>query len=535
MDARTMNVALNAQLSHSVRNRFYSEARYSRANGSVSPVRAVASFSEPPAAPTAKFSSTNLLRTGHYSPGRTTPVKLQPLKKKEPHTMKVVVFSTKSYDQRAFEEEAARINRSMDTPGLHHPARIEMSFIEEALGEDTMARCPPGTDAVCGFVNDACSKPVLTFLAGLGVKLLLNRCAGFNNVDLYTAKSCGIRVMRVPAYNPQSIAEHALALLQAVNRKTHIADSRCKVKNFDLQGLEGFALHGKTVAVIGAGNIGVCAAKIYLGFGCRVLYYNRSPKPDLEELGKKLGAWDGDPLGRCVHLPMEKQEASMGRLCEEADVISIHILLNPATFHMLSKPQFDKMKRRPVIINVARGDIIDSEALVEALHSGKVSAAGLDVVEGEAGVFFGDHSQDEEDQWQNGAKKTMAQLLEHECCMVTGHQAFLTHDALRQIASITLQNALDHLDDTHADRQRVLGGGGSSHGHVSFQEKKQRDGSICVVGPLEENSVRLSDAEEAKALEAELAAMRRAKWKQNISKVKNLAALTRGLGNAFGK
>jgi D-lactate dehydrogenase len=525
---------LNAQLSHSVRNRFYSEARYARGDGSVSPVRSVASIVEPPMAPTAKFSSTNSLRVGHYSPGRMgTPVKLTPIVKKDPHTMKIVLFSTKNYDKRAFEEEAARLNAAMGQPGPHHPVRIEMTFVESALGEDTMAQCPPGTDAVCGFVNDACSKPVLTFLAGLGVKLVLNRCAGFNNVDLLTARKCGMRVMRVPGYSSESIAEHAIALLQAVNRKTHIADSRCKEKNFDLQGLEGFALHGKTVAVIGAGAIGICAAKIYLGFGCRVFYFNRSHRKEhleLETLGNKLGPWKDDPSGRCVWLTM-KEEASMDRLCEEADVISIHIPLVPATFHMLSKPQFDKMKRRPVIINVARGDIIDTEALVAALQSGKVGAAGLDVVEGEAGVFFGDHSGDEADAWQNGAKKTMAQLLEHERCMVTGHQAFLTHDALDQIASITLQNALDHLDDAHPERQRVLGAGGSSHGHVEF---KQSDSGV-VVGPLEEHSVTLSDAEAAKKEEEELSALRRAKWKKNISKVKNLAGLSRGLGNAFGK
>ena len=140
-------------------------------------------------------------------------------------------------------------------------------------------------------------------------------------------------------------------------------------------------------------------------------------------------------------------------------------------------------------------------------------------------------SGDEADAWQNGAKKTMAQLLEHERCMVTGHQAFLTHDALDQIASITLQNALDHLDDAHPERQRVLGAGGSSHGHVEF---KQSDSGV-VLGPLEEHSVTLSDAEAAKKEEEELSALRRAKWKKNISKVKNLAGLSRGLGNAFGK
>eukprot|EP01045_Picozoa_sp_COSAG04_P026043 COSAG04_NODE_3537_length_2727_cov_35.004186_2_plen_271_part_00 len=181
-------------------------------------------------------------------------------------------------------------------------------------------------------------------------------------------------------------------------------------------------MDGKTVAIVGAGNIGVMAAKIYLGFGCRVLYYNRSPKPELEKLGQVLGPWMGDPNGRCVHLPM-KDPRSMDRVCEESDVISIHILLNPATFHMLAQEQFDKMRRRPVIINVARGDIIDTKALVDALESGQVSAAGLDVVEGEAGVFFGDHSKDDDAAWKDGAKAVMAKLLDPaglgDRCMVT--------------------------------------------------------------------------------------------------------------------
>ena len=181
-------------------------------------------------------------------------------------------------------------------------------------------------------------------------------------------------------------------------------------------------MDGKTVAIVGAGNIGVMAAKIYLGFGCRVLYYNRSPKPELEKLGQVLGPWKGDPNGRCVHLPM-KDPRSMDRVCEESDVISIHILLNPATFHMLAQEQFDKMLRRPVIINVARGDIIDTKALVDALESGQVSAAGLDVVEGEAGVFFGDHSEDDDAAWKDGAKAVMAKLLDPaglgDRCMVT--------------------------------------------------------------------------------------------------------------------
>ena len=397
---------LNAQLSHSMRSRFYSESRYNRSDGSTSPVRQNASFMEPPVPPTYSYSSlrsTSPSRSGHYAPGKSgTPTKLKPLRLggAEPHSFKICLFSTKTYDQAAFEEEAKRLNAAMALPGAHHPVHVKVTFIEQALGDSTMVQCPPGTDAVCGFVNDACSAPVLTFLAQeRGVRLLLNRCAGFNNVDMHSATNHGLRVMRVPAYSPESVAEHGIALLMAVNRKTHVAHARCQDKNFDLQGLEGFAMHGKTVVVLGAGNIGVCAAKIYLGFGCRVLYYNRSAKPGLDKLGAE-------------HLPMS-DPASMERVCAEADVISIHILLNPATFHMLGKEQFAKMQRSPIIINVARGDIIDTEALVEALESGQVSGAGLDVVEGEAGVFFGDHSDDQDDAWANGAKATMQKLLDN--------------------------------------------------------------------------------------------------------------------------
>ena len=518
-------VPLNAQLSHCNRSHFYSTDRYNRRDGSTSPVRLAASFIQP-VPPTWEYTRT----TGHYSPGKSgTPTKLKPMSLGGPaHAFKICLFSTKTYDQAAFEEEAARLNAAMAQPGAHHAVHIQVTFIEQALGEPSMAQCPPGTDAVCGFVNDVCSAPVLKFLSEeRGVRLLLNRCTGFNNVDMHSATNYGLRVMRVPAYSPESVAEHGIALLMAVNRKTHVAHARCQDKNFDLQGLEGFAMHGKTVVVLGAGNIGFCAAKVYLGFGCRVLYYNRSAKPGLDKLGAE-------------HLPMA-DPASMERVCAEADVISIHILLNPATFHMLAKEQFDKMQRKPIIINVARGDIIDTEALVEALENGKVSGAGLDVVEGEAGVFFGDHSDDQDDQWANGAKATMQKLLDNSegskighRCMVTGHQAFLTHDALKTIAKITLMNALDHIDDAHPERTRVAGEAmhfeNSSQGHVDYEEVRGRDGSRSVKGPLELNSVVLSDEEKVKAADAELRKLRRMKWKKNISTVKNLGVL----GKAFG-
>jgi D-lactate dehydrogenase len=317
-------VPLNAQLSHSMRSRFYSESRFERRDGSTSPVRQAASFIQPPVPPTWEFTRTSPSRSGsNLNSSASTPSRLKPmsLRGAEPHVARICLFSTKTYDREAFSEEADRLNAAMALPGAHHPVRIQITFIEHALGESTMADCPPGTDAVCGFVNDTCSAPVLKFLVEeRGVKLLLNRCAGFNNVDMHSATIHGLRVMRVPVYSPESVAEHAVALLMAVNRKTHVAHSRCQNKNFDLQGLEGFAMHGKTVVVLGAGNIGICAAKIYLGFGCKVLYYNRSAKKNLDALGAE-------------HLPMN-DPASMERVCAEADVISIHILLNPATFHM---------------------------------------------------------------------------------------------------------------------------------------------------------------------------------------------------------
>lgn len=319
----------------------------------------------------------------------------------------------------------------------------------------------------------------------------MNRCAGFNNVNVPAAVKYGIRIMRVPAYSPHSVAEHAIALLMALNRKTHIANERCRNKNFDLQGLEGFALHGKTVAVIGAGKIGILAAKIYIGFGCEVLYYNRSQKPELDALGATHMKMDGDMNG------------SLGIVCEEADVISIHILLNPATFHMLGKEQFARMKKKPMIINVARGDIIDTKALVAALQTGQICGAGLDVVEGEADIFFGDHGNDADAAWREGAKVEIEKLLNHDRCMVTGHQAFLTHEALSQIATISLTNARDHLNSTHPERE------------------------ICEVGRarMEAHSIGLSEAQKKQAAEEALGKMRRAKWKKNISKLRTIGKL----------
>jgi D-lactate dehydrogenase len=384
-------------------------------------------------------------------------------------TFQIAMFSAQSYDRAAFDEQVEWLNKNGGVAPdclKSHPVQVRIVYIEEALGDSSVGLLPPGTNAVCGFVNDQVSEAVLEQMAKNGVKLMLNRSAGFNNVDIHAADKFGIRVMRVPSYSPQSVAEHGVALLMAVNRKTHEAHEKCRMMNFSLEGLEGFQMHGKTVAVLGAGNIGILAARIYLGFGMRVLYYNRSKKPELEQLNAAFGPWEGEAEvgGRVQWLPMykldpetnkptrEKDPDSLRRVCELSDVISIHAALNPDTFHMLNEEAFSMMRRKPVIVNVARGDLIDTKALVAALQNGTVLAAGLDVVEGEAGVFFGDHSQSDDAAWQDGAKATMKQLLEWPTCMVTGHQGFLTHDALEQIAKITLTNAIDHFDDHHPAR-----------------------------------------------------------------------------------
>jgi Lactate dehydrogenase and related dehydrogenases len=321
--------------------------------------------------------------------------------------VKIVFFDTKPYDIKFFQTEINHFNRT-------HTCQIEPVYIAENLSLSLLSQAI-GAAAVCVFVNDVVDRPILDELKRLSIDTVALRCAGFDQVDYQYAKSLGIKVFRVPAYSPHSVAEHTLALLLAVNRKIHLAYNRTQNNNYSLQGLLGFDLYGKTIGIIGAGKIGAIVAEICKAFGLQVLLYDKYPNFDL---ASKLSA----------------QYEDLDVLLQNSDIISLHCPLSPETYHLLNKQAFAKMKDGVIIINTARGGLIDNEALVEAIKSGKVKGAGLDVYEFEKDYFFKDLSN------QVVQDPILAQLLLFNNVIVTSHQAFFTVEALTAIAQTTIAN-----------------------------------------------------------------------------------------------
>lgn len=313
--------------------------------------------------------------------------------------MKVAVFSTKPYDQRSLLAAGA---------GQH-----EFLFFEARLTRDTAPLCD-GARAICAFVNDTLDGPCLEVLHAAGVRFVAMRCAGYNNVDLATAQRLGIGVGRVPAYSPYAVAEHAAALILTLNRKTHRAYNRVREGNFALEGLLGFDLHGKTVGVVGTGKIGVCFARIMLGFGCEVLYYDPFPAPDMALLAA--------------------ERVDLETLLSRSDVVSLHCPLLPDTRHLINPDTLAAMKRGAMLINTSRGALVDTAAAIEALKQGQLGALGLDVYEEEASLFFEDRS------GQVIEDDVFARLQAFPNVVVTGHQAFFTQEALENIAHTTVDN-----------------------------------------------------------------------------------------------
>jgi D-lactate dehydrogenase len=314
--------------------------------------------------------------------------------------MRIAVFDTRHYDRLALEEANAA--------GTH-----ELTFYEPRLTAQT-ASLAGGFDVACSFVNDRVDRQVLEPLRTGGVQLLALRSAGYNHVDLVVAAAVGIPVVRVPEYSPYAVAEHAVALVLALDRKIHRAHARVREGNFSLEGLLGFDLHGKTVGLVGTGHIGAVAARVFLGFGCRVVAFDRQPLDELVTLGVEYVA--------------------LLELYERADIISLHVPLTPATHHLIEARALARMKRGVVLVNTSRGALLDSRALIDALKTGHIGSAGLDVYEEEEGVFFEDLSnrvlQDD----------VLARLLTFPNVLVTSHQGFFTHEALAAIASTTLAN-----------------------------------------------------------------------------------------------
>ena len=317
--------------------------------------------------------------------------------------MKIAFFSSKSYDREYF----TRFNE---------PSGHDLTFFDASLNMDT-ASLAQDFEAVCIFVNDKADSDTLQKLSEYGIRLVALRCTGFNNVDTKAAAEFGIKVVRVPAYSPQAVAEHAVALILTLNRKTHKAYNRIRESNFSLEKLAGFNLYGKTVGVIGTGQIGAAFCEIMLGFGCNIIAYDISESDDLKRQG-------------VVYKPLEE-------LLPESDIISLHCPLTPETHHLFDKKTFAKMKKGAMLINTGRGALINTQDAIEALKSEHLGHLGIDVYEQEEHLFFRDLSefiiQDD----------VIVRLMTFPNVLITAHQGFFTKEALEEIATTTLKNITD--------------------------------------------------------------------------------------------
>jgi len=312
--------------------------------------------------------------------------------------MKIAFFSAKSYDKEFFDR---------------YVTTHELIYFEAPLNSQTV-NLAAGCNAICVFVNDKLNKEVLVELSKLGVQLIALRCAGFNNVDLPSANANNIKVVRVPAYSPHAVAEHAVALILTLNRKTHKAYNRVREGNFSLERLTGFDLFEKTVGVIGTGKIGEAFCHIMLGFGCKVLAFDLIENKGLAARGVE-------------YLPLMD-------VLQQSSILSLHCPLTELTKHIINQQAITMMKDEVMLINTSRGALIDTAAVIDALKSGKISYLGLDVYEQEEKLFFNDLS-------ENVIQDDMImRLLSFPNVLITSHQGFFTEEALTQIAQITLGN-----------------------------------------------------------------------------------------------
>ena len=323
----------------------------------------------------------------------------------------VAFFDTKSYDKESFLKL--------------QDENINIRFFENKLNADTvsMAAC---CDAVCAFVNDSIDKKVIDELERFGVGLVAMRCAGYNNVDIKYARG-RVKIARVPAYSPYAIAEHAMGMILMLNRKLHRAYIRTRDHNFSLEGLTGFDLNGKTVGIIGTGKIGMAFAKVCQGFGMDIIGYDPYPSKDF--------------IGKYVDLD---------ELLSNSDIISLHCPLTKENRYIINTDTISKIKKGAFIINTSRGQLIDTEALINGLKSGNIGAAGLDVYEEETALFFEDYSDEiiHDD--------TLSTLISMPNVIVTSHQAFLTKEALNGIAKTTMQNLKDYFDGEKLENEVII-------------------------------------------------------------------------------
>lgn len=315
--------------------------------------------------------------------------------------MKIVFFGVQPYDRESF----GRVDAARNFEICYHRSHLNANNVSLAQG----------ADAVCIFVNDTADAETVRRLAGMGVRLIALRCAGFNNVDLAAAARYGIAVVRVPAYSPHAVAEHAVALMLALNRKIHRAYWRTRDGNFSLHGLLGFDMFGKTAGIVGTGRIARELIRILKGFGMEVLA--NDPHPD-EEYARSAGI---------EYVPLEE-------LYVRSDIVSLHCPLTDRTRYMIGDVAIERMKPGAMLINTGRGQLIHTEALIDGLKEKKIGAAGLDVYEEEAAYFYEDTSDRIMDD------DVLARLLSFNNVIVTSHQGFFTREALDNIARVTMEN-----------------------------------------------------------------------------------------------
>ncbi len=325
--------------------------------------------------------------------------------------MKISLFSSQPYDRRFFDEALRQ------QPGA---TRIELIYHQSMLSQET-APLAQGSDAVCVFVNDQLDSGVLHTLWQCGVRAILLRCAGYNNVDVAAAARLGFFIARVPAYSPEAVAEHALALVMTLNRQTHRAYARVREGNFALDGLLGMTLHGKTVGIVGTGKIGLATARIFKGLGCRVLGHDPFPSPLFDAIGEMTG---------------------LDSLLFQSDIVSLHCPLTEQTHHLIGSATLARMKPGAMLVNTSRGALIDTGAVIAALKARRLGYLAIDVYEQESALFFQDRSSDiiDDDVFQR--------LMTFPNVLVTGHQGFFTIEALREIAAITFDNLACHMAGT---------------------------------------------------------------------------------------
>ncbi len=317
--------------------------------------------------------------------------------------MKIAFYSTKSYDRESFNSHSKG-------------SGIEFSFIDAPLDHRTISLAE-GHHGICTFVNDKIDEFILKKLHQFGIQLLALRCAGYNQVDLPAAQKLGIRIVRVPAYSPEAVAEHAFALLLTLVRKTHKAYNRVRENNFSIEGLTGFNLYEKKIGVIGTGAIGKAFCRIAKGFGTEIFAYDLYESEEMKAIGVR-------------YVPLSK-------VLKVSQIISLHCPLTPQTHHMINEETLSQMRNGVTLINTSRGALIDTKAVINALKSRKIGFLGIDVYEQEEHIFFKNLSEELLDD------EMISRLMTFPNVLISGHQAFLTHEALEQISKTTINNILE--------------------------------------------------------------------------------------------